>query len=83
MLGDGPKWHKRYPKDTKEGEKIYYCCDGYRDCPKILYLLLHADRQEVTAYICDSHEHKHEDSSNSNQLPKESKAKRVLRRIEI
>ena len=70
---DGQKWHRRYSKDSYDGEKIYYTCEGYRNCPKLLYLLLHADCQDVTVFICDSHEHNHEHRTRTHRLLKEVK----------
>ena len=38
-----PDYNKRYKRETEDGEKVYYHCAGYLKCPKVAYILLHAD----------------------------------------
>lgn len=37
-------YHHRYNKDTQEGNKQYYSCNGYDKCPKTIYILLVSKR---------------------------------------
>jgi hypothetical protein len=67
---DGVKWHKRKTNETYDGEKIRYKCQ--KNCPKEMFLLLHADIDAVTVYLSDN-EHQHIDQDKG--LPKETMAK--------
>ena len=40
MKTDYNNYHFRYTRETEEGDKRYYTCNGFDKCPKTIYLLL-------------------------------------------
>jgi len=60
----------RYHRSSSEGDKRFYHCTGFVNCPCVMYILKHADSLECSLWISnDNHYHK---DSNKKRLPLKS-----------
>ncbi len=65
-------WKKRCEKKTNEGDKIYFTCKSYSNCPKTLYLLIHNTNLKVSLFMSEC-DHQHETKkAKKGALPIES-----------
>ena len=69
---DDFKYRFRYTRETKEGTKDFYHCEGQIKCPKILYILRHSDSLKASIWLAkNSHCQK---ETNAGNLPPKSVA---------
>ncbi len=57
---EGQRWTKRYERETFEGDKVYFSCENNPKCPKMLFILRHADSLDVSVWLCDADHVHHE-----------------------
>ena len=71
---DGIKWVRKNRKNTHEGEKIFFRCEA--NCPKVLYILLHAENNKPSILISNDM-HQHKKANGKTILPKPTREKVV------
>ena len=60
----------RYPRSSLEGEKRFYYCTGFVNCPCVMYLLKHADSLECSLWLANENHYHNE--TNKKRLPLKS-----------
>ena len=63
------RYRFRYTRNSQQGEKDFYHCDGNKKCPKTIYVLRHNDSIKATVWLAKNNHH-HKDSAVGNLPPK-------------
>ncbi len=60
---NGQYWTRRNTIETDDGDKVYYSCKNYKDCPKTAYILRHSDSEDASLWVAEC-EHIHKAKAN-------------------
>jgi hypothetical protein len=59
----GQMWIKKYVRQNKDCQKIYFACKSNANCPKSLYILRNVNFNETSVWLCSSADHQHKKTS--------------------